>query len=473
MKLRRRAWILNALLAILLRTFSGDTPMRLLALGALALVGSVQAATLPSILRLDDFITSGVASPIALRHAGDGSGRIFITERAGSIRIWKNGALLATPFLTIPGVQAGGERGLLGLAFHPDFETNRRFFVHYSAANGNHTIAQYTASIANPDLADPPQVSHSAQIIFSSPDLASNHNGGDLHFGADGFLYASFGDGGPQNDPNEVAQNLGKRSINSIDYFLLGKIVRLDINNVTASGENDLCGAAIDGSARYAIPSSNPFANDTVVAGVGVNTCDEIWSFGFRNPYRFSFDRQTGDMWVGDVGQDSREETDFEPAGAGGRNYGWRCLEGTRINTTNSIHLSPGCAAILGGSPPANLVGPVLEWDHSLGVCSVIGGYVYRGPAQKLKGLYFSTDYCQGGGSGNSNTLFGFLERTRPNTFVETRLNGLNGTPNIVTSAVVGFGEDEAGHLYVVQQSGLIRRLFSNDIFGDSFGTSN
>ena len=320
-------------------------------------------------------------------HAGDGSGRLFVTVRSGSIRIVQSGSLLPTPFLSslTPAVYSTGfEQGLLGLAFHPDYETNGRFYVYYNAQPDGHTVlARYTRSASDPNQADPA----SAAVLLDMPQPNENHNGGDLRFGPDGYLYIAKGDGGGGGDE--------ARDLSS----LLGKMLRIDV----------------DSGSPYGIPPSNPFLSTP-------GARPEIWARGLRNPWRFSFDRQTGDMFIGDVGQDTWEEVDFEPAGSpGGVDYGWNVMEGPQC------YLAPTCNQ-------AGLTLPILYYgtpDNG----SVIGGSRYRGSAfPGLNGVYFYGDL----GSGQ----IWAAEPSGPGTW--------SGTPILSTGLFLGtVGEDEAGELYV------------------------
>jgi glucose/arabinose dehydrogenase len=347
------------------------------------------AAFPPPPVRLQS-IAAGLDRPVYLTHAGDGSGRLFLVEKPGRIRIWKDGALLPDPFLDITdGVtSAGSEQGLLGLAFDPDYRTNGRLFVDYIDRAGNTAIARYRVSAADPDKADPA----SGVILLGIPQPFPNHNGGDLAFGPDGYLYVGTGDGGSGGDPNGNGQNLG---------VLLGKILRLDVRGEDAS-----------------IPPGNPF-----VGRAGARP--EIWAYGLRNPWRFSFDRATGDLYIADVGQDAFEEIDFQAAGsAGGRNYGWSILE--------SFHPYRG-------GDTAGLTPPVAEYPHTLGNCSVTGGYVYRGSSlPALSGVYLFGDYCTG------------------NLWVLRRAgDGWQSADWFGTGIrISSFGEDEAGELYVLDYRG-------------------
>jgi glucose/arabinose dehydrogenase len=304
-------------------------------------------------------VVGGLSEPLFITHAGDASGRLFIVERPGRIRIFKNGSLLSTPFLDIQSIvrSNGGEQGLLGLAFHPLYETNGKFYVIYTAprsgdSNGSVlTLRQYTVSTSNPDLAN---AASGVTLLTIDHPTYTNHNGGTLAFGSDGYLYWSTGDGGSGGDPFNNAQNLNS---------LLGKILRLDV----------------DSASPYAVPASNPFFSDP-------NPNKKlIWAYGLRNPWRMSFDRLTHDLYIGDVGQNAREEVNFQPASSpGGENYGWRVMEGSLCYNPSS------------GCDRANKVLPVVEYDHSLG-CSVTGGYVYRGTEfASLQGYYLYGDFCSG-----------------------------------------------------------------------------
>ncbi len=352
-------------------------------------------ATLAPYVALDK-VAEGLAQPLFFGHAGDSTGRMFVVERAGRVRIISQGKLLGTPFLDLTALvgSSGSEQGLLGLAFHPHYASNGLFYVDYTDKSGNTVVARYQVS-ADPDVADP----GSAQTVLSVAQPAANHNGGMLVFGPDGFLYIGLGDGGGAGDPNNNAQSLDT---------LLGKILRLDI----------------DSASPYAIPPSNPFN-----ASADPNVKHEIWAYGLRNPWRFSFDRQTGDLFIGDVGQGRREEVDFQPAGdPGGENYGWRVLEG-------SLCYNPSTNCDRTG-----MTMPVVEYDHSSsGGCSITGGYVYRGSRfPELQGTYFYGDFCSG-------RIWGL-----------TRSGGLWSAPLALdtASAITSFGEDEAGELYVLDFGG-------------------
>lgn len=383
---------------------------------AWAVPAAAPAAAPDNSIALLPFLTE-LSSPVLITHAGDGSGRLFVVEQTGRIRVVVNGAVLPTAFLDLRSiVQAGGEQGLLGLAFHPNYASNGRFFVYYTAkpppgstcpssfnpaANcGDNTVAEYQVS-GNPEVANPTPV----RTLFALRDHFSNHNGGMLGFNprdAAGYLYVGTGDEGSGGDPLENAQNLG---------VLYGKILRLDVDT-------------IPGGQQYGIPPTNPFV------GQG-GARPEIWAYGVRNPWRWSFDRLTGDMFIGDVGQGQWEEIDFLPNGVGGRNFGWDDREGAHC-----FEPSSGCAT-------AGRTDPILEYDHALG-CSVTGGYRYRGSANPaLQGQYFYADYCAGR-----------IWRASQSGQTWTAVEALDTTHNIS-----GFGEDAAGELYVVTLGGSIFRL--------------
>ncbi len=301
-------------------------------------------------------VARSLSKPVFVTHAGDGSGRLFIVEQGGRIRILRNGSILATPFLNISAkVTKGSEQGLLGLAFHPNYEANGTFYIYYTNVNGAIVIARHLRT-TNPDVANATGVT----LLTIGHPTYTNHNGGMLAFGPDGYLYAGTGDGGSSGDPGNHGQSRNT---------LLGKILRIDIDLET-------------GGRKYAIPPGNPYAGAT--PGL-----DEIWSFGLRNPWRFSFDGRTGDLWIGDVGQNRYEEIDRSQAVNGvdagkGLNYGWRVLEGNACYNPSS-----GCST--SGKTP-----PMAVYSHSLG-CSVTGGYVYRGLAYRgLVGGYLFGDFCSG-----------------------------------------------------------------------------
>jgi glucose/arabinose dehydrogenase len=307
--------------------------------------GMVRAA---STIDLEPIATS-LIRPVAITHAGDSSNRLFITLQEGQIVIYNGTQVLPTPFLDINSlVSCCGEQGLLSVAFHPNYPSNGFFYVNYTNNAGDTVIARYTVS-ADPNTANP----NSAVILLTIPQPFTNHNGGQLQFGSDGYLYIGTGDGGSSGDPEDNGQDV---------ETLLGKVLRIDVDN----------------GLPYAIPPDNPFVTDP--AGL-----DEIWAFGLRNPWRLSFDRLTGDLWIADVGQSNWEEVNLQPAtSAGGENYGWRLMEGKHC-----FNPSTNCNDEI-------LTLPILEYSHSFG-CSITGGYRYRGTQIPYHyGTYFYGDYCSG-----------------------------------------------------------------------------
>ncbi len=337
-------------------------------------------------------VISGLDQPLYFTSAKDGTNRRFIIEQPGRIRVLQPGASTTSLFLDISSrVLSGGERGLLGLAFHPQFSTNRRFYVDYTRRpDGATIIAEYRVSTGNPNVADTTE-----NILLTIPQPYENHNGGMVEFGPDGFLYIGMGDGGSGNDPQNRAQNIEE---------LLGKILRIDVDHIGTP------------------PSSNPF--------VGRAGRDEIFAYGMRNPWRFSFDRLTGQLYVGDVGQEGREEVDIVNNGG---NYGWRVFEGTRCT-----NLGPASCSTPGFIPP------ITVYDHVSGRCSITGGYVYRGTQASLPyGAYVYGDFCSG-------EIF-MLRDGIQTVLLDTTLD------------ISSFGEDEAGEIYVVALSGTISRLTNPD----------
>ena len=384
-------------------------------------------------------LTSNLTGPLAARHAGDGSGRLFVVEQGGAVRIWDGTQILSQPFMNIADriTTSGNEQGLLGLAFHPNFESNGLLYVNYSAggtspfANGTTVVSEFQV-----DAADPNDVDESTErVILTVVQDFSNHNGGDVHFGPDGYLYIGMGDGGSGNDPCFRAQTLDPANImtgggceNDESVALLGKMLRIDVDNTTPAGSNQLCGDDGTGAAEYAIPADNPFAGDDAD-----NACDEVWAYGLRNPFRFSFDRSTGDLLIGDVGQNVWEEIDFEPAASpGGVNYGWDFCEGDHDAGTTG----PGCTF------PSEA--PILEYQHASGRCSVEGGYRYRGPVASLYGLYIYGDFCTG------EIFFG--RENSPGDWQSAIFD-------TVGFGLTAFGEDEQGNVYVTRQGGTLYRF--------------
>jgi len=314
-----------------------------------------------------ELFVSGIDRPVFMTTANDGTGRIFVIEQEGAIRIVEaDGTLLPTKFMDIDGTVVGGdsggnEQGLLGLAFHPDYATNGRFFVNYTGSGGDTRVAEYQVSAADPNIAD----AGSGDVIMFMDQPFSNHNGGWIGFGPDGYLYVAMGDGGSANDPGNRAGNLSN---------MLGKMHRIDVD-----GGDDF---PADPNQDYEVPADNPFVDDPD----NPNAIESIWAYGLRNPWRTSFDRETGDLWIADVGQFSREEVNFAPNGdAGGQHYGWRCREGF------------GSTGLACGST-SGFTEPVHQFTHSGGNCSITGGYAYRGCelGDDYTGKYFFSDYCSG-----------------------------------------------------------------------------
>ena len=344
-------------------------------------------------------IVSGLNFPLYLSAPPGDLSRLFIVEKGGVIRIVKNGALLPSPFLDISArVSTGSEQGLLGLAFDPDYASTGRFIVHYTDAAGDTQLSSFQLS-SDPDVADP----GSEAIILTADQPYDNHNGGQVLFGPDGFLYLGLGDGGSAGDPEGRGQDLSD---------LLGSILRIDLRT----------------SAPYTVPPDNPFV------GV-VGASPEVWSYGLRNPWRFSFDRATGDLYIADVGQGNFEEVDISLAadGAGkGVNYGWNRMEGAHC-------YSSGCS-------PSGLAQPALEYSHGEG-CSITGGYVYRGSAvPALQGQYFFSDWCRGW--------------VRSFRYSGGSATELTEWPSLRTGGtIVSFGEDAAGEVYVVESGGRVSKI--------------
>ncbi|HEY1952734.1 MAG TPA: PQQ-dependent sugar dehydrogenase [Gemmatimonadaceae bacterium] len=338
-------------------------------------------------LKLAPFVSTGLTSPVFLTQPLD-DGRIFVVEQAGRIRVVKNGALQATPFLDISSkVLSGGERGLLSVAFHPQYATNHFFYVYFTTqTNGDIHIERYTATSA--DVADP---ASAKVIITASHSLQSNHNGGLVSFGPDGMLYAGLGDGGGAGDPYLNGQNFNT---------ILAALIRIDV----------------DHGDPYAIPADNPFAGQA-------NKRGELWAKGLRNPWRYAFDKTTGLLYIADVGQDLHEEIDVVPATSGGINYGWNVTEGL------SCYNATTCSK-------TGFQDPILDYPHSAGACSITGGYVYRGTAiTGLQGHYLYSDYCAG-----------FLKSVRYAAGAAAdRIDW-----GVTASGVTSFGQDFGGELYLL-----------------------
>ena len=352
-------------------------------------------------------LKSGFTNPLLVTSAGDGTNRLFVVEQAGDVRVIKNHTVLPTPFLDLRGrISSGGERGLLGLAFHPDFPTHPYVYVNFTNPDGNTAVNRYTVNPASPDVA----VFSSGVRLLTIAQPYPNHNGGNLAFGPDGYLYIGMGDGGSSGDPQNRAQD-----INS----LLGKMLRIDVDHTT-------------GTTKYVSPSTNPY--------VGRTGLDEIWSRGLRNPWRFSFDRSTGQLWIGDVGQDRWEEIDRSipvgttPAGRG-VNYGWPILEGRAC-----YRPATGCSS-------SGTVLPVATYAHVVSGadnCSVTGGFVYRGVAYPaLRGGYVFGDYCSG--------RMWVMSATAAAPATATLVRDATASPHL---AISSFGEGDFGELYVCDIAG-------------------
>jgi glucose/arabinose dehydrogenase len=341
----------------------------------------------------------GLASPLYVGAANDDRSRLFVIEQAGRIRIVRDGRLVDRPFLDISDrITSGGERGLLGLAFSPSFATDGRFYVDFTDGDGNTVVAEYRTSTGDPDLGDP----SSERVLVRIDQPFPNHNGGGLAVDRNGLLWIATGDGGSAGDPQGNGQRLDT---------LLGKLLRIDPRP--------------SGGAPYAIPADNPFVGRP-------DARPEIWAYGLRNPWRFSFDRATGDLWIGDVGQDAWEEIDHVPAGApGGLDFGWNRMEGRH------------CYEPATGCDTSGLTLPVAEYSHAEG-CAVTGGFVYRGAAlPALVGTYVYGDYCSG-------RIWGLAA------------SGGDTTPTILDDsgrAISSFGEDAAGELYLTDLGGALLRL--------------
>lgn len=408
-------------------------------------------------------VASGFPQGLAVRNAGVGDPRVFVVSQDGFIRIRDAGAPgpRSAPFLNVsasgtvpPGnFTAGGERGLLGLAFHPQYATNGFFFVYYTDGFGDVRIARFSRSAQDPNIADPA----SGVTILRVDKDQSNHNGGDIHFGPDGFLYFAIGDGGGGGDPCERAQTLNPADLinvggncpvdanyvnsggNADARALQGKMVRIDINGTTPAGANQLCADNPDGSAPYAIPASNPFSGADAQSG-----CDEIFHYGLRNPFRFSFDRLNGDLFIGDVGQSVQEEISFAANGSAGINFGWDICEGT--------------ANFEGSCGTAGLTAPILFYTRSANpnACSVTGGFRYRGAeVTQIAGRYLYADYCSG--------QFWAATEGAGGAWTSAAL------PPLPAFGTAGFGEDSRGELYIADLSGTGRLYQIFGLFSDGF----
>ena len=344
-------------------------------------------------------VASGLSSPVGVTGARDGSRWLYVVEQDGFVRIFRGGELRARPFLDVSDrTEGGGEQGLLGLAFHPSYATNRRLFVNYTDLNGDTVVAEFRRTRRHPLLVR----RRSERVLLRVDQPFPNHNGGALAFGPDGMLYVALGDGGSAGDP----QNNGQRK-----DTLLGKVLRIDVSSRDSA---------------YEVPDDNPFAGDPTARS-------EIWDYGLRNPWRISFDRATGALWIADVGQGEWEEVDREPAGSpGGFNYGWRVKEGR-----DCYPAGEDCDVV--GGALEEMTDPLAVYSHDDG-CSITGGYVYRGRAfPDLAGNYFFGDYCSGRVWA---VAAGGPDRQEPVELLDTELS------------ISSFGEDDRGELYVTDLAG-------------------
>ncbi|HOA24928.1 MAG: PQQ-dependent sugar dehydrogenase [Aggregatilineales bacterium] len=337
-------------------------------------------------------VAGGLRSPIGLAHAGDGSRRLFVVEKDGTIRIIQDGQLLPQPFLDITDRvgSSGSEQGLLGLAFHPEYASTGFFFVNYTDAAGNTVVSRFRVT-EDPNRADPA----SEEVVLTQEQPASNHNGGHLAFGPDGYLYIGLGDGGGAGDVFGQGQN---------PHTWLGSMLRIDVDTLP-----------------YSVPPDNPFVGTS-------DGADEVWAYGLRNPWRYSFDRATNNLYIADVGQNVYEEVNVQPAGStGGENYGWPIMEG--------LHCYPEGVSCDG----SGFVQPIAEYSHEFG-CSITGGYVYRGEAfPAMQGVYFYGDFCSG-------IIWGLA--------VEGSMSGESMQLADTDTWIASFGEDEAGELYLADMGG-------------------
>lgn len=372
----------------------------LFSLTMMSFFGQSQTITLQS-------FATGFDSPVEITNAGDS--RLFVVQKGGLIRILNsNGSINTTPFLNLSTlISSDGERGLLGLAFHPNYAANGYFYVNYTNTSGNTVIARYSVNSGNPDIAN---ITGTILMTISQP--YTNHNGGSIKFGADGYLYIGMGDGGSGGDPGNRAQNINEN---------LGKMLRIDVNSTI--------------SPFYTSPATNPY--------VGVAGNDEIWAIGLRNPWKFSFNRLNGDLWIADVGQGAIEEINkiVNPLPNTGINFGWRCYEG------NSTYNTSGCA------PSSTMTFPFAQYARSGGACSVTGGYFYTGSTYpNFQNHYFFTDYCDD------------KIRMVNSAGVITTTTSFSGN-NFVT-----FGEDMNGELYIAGiSSGTIYKIIDSSLSSSDF----
>lgn len=403
-------------------------PSRIVAVLTLALVLILTAAA-PAVAGVGGLadlelipLASGLSNIVAISHAGDG--RLFLVDQTGFVRVYDGTSVLPTPFLDVSAlISFGFEQGLLSIAFHPDYATNGLFYVFYSDVATEPVIARYEVSV-DPNVADP-----TSGVTLLNPFHFGGHYGSHLQFGPDGYLYFTLGDGGQQQDPECRAQNLS---------LLQGKMMRIDVDQ------------NVGVPPFHGIPPDNPFV------GAG-DPPDEVWAIGFRNPWRFSFDRLTGDLFIADVGQNTREEVSFQPAGSpGGENYGWKVMEGTFCFDPDPI--DPDCPAGVASCFDPSYTPPIIEYDHGSGDCSITGGYLYRGSREPaLAGHYVYGDWCTG-------NLWAASE------------SGGTWTSELLTPSLPGvttFGEGVDGEIYVTAGSTLYRLGNNAAIFADGFETSD
>lgn len=374
-------------------------------------------------------VASGLSQPVQVISPPGDYQRFFVVEQSGAIKVYSNGSYVGVFLDLAAKISCCSERGLLGMAFHPQYSANRKFYVCYTDTSGTSVVAEYFASASNPNLADPTE-----RILLTQTQPYSNHNGGQILFGPnDGYLYIGLGDGGSGGDPGNRAQNLNT---------WLGKMLRIDVN-------------AADAGKQYHVPTDNPFFGPT--AGL-----DEIWALGLRNPWRYSFDRLNGDLYIADVGQNNWEELNHQPAvSTGGVNYGWRLKEGNV------------CYNPVSNCDPGNVLqSPVHVYDHNGGRCSITGGFVYRGPAiPEFQGRYFFADYC-------SDQIWSLRMVNGAATDLQEHTAALapGGALNILS--ISGFGEDALGELYICDLGGgevfkILRNPSLPDADGDGWPNSS
>jgi glucose/arabinose dehydrogenase len=394
---------------------------------ALLCLPTILLAQVPANLHLEtliqrDAMPAGLDKGlVAVRNAGDGTNRLFLLEQDGQVWAWDGDQVHSTPFLDIKSeVTLDQYSGLFGLVFHPDYATNGHFFVNYTYTTDSGAermrTERFTVLADDPNLAD----LATRRVIIEYENNSGHHNGGDIAFGPDGFLYIAMGDSGGQEDPFKAGQDTSG---------LAGTIMRIDPDGTAPKTPNGLCGLV----QNYAIPPANPFANSR-------EGCDEIWAFGLRNPWRMSFDRATGDLFISDVGQWKYEEVNVQPAASkGGENYGWDCKEAGQDFTGPSSSACPG----------VDMVDPQLEYDHSGGQCSITGGYRYRGAIKDLQGIYIYADLC-------SSEIF-FAEQASTGAWNRSMWS------KTAASYITSFGEDEAGEVLIVQYYGDLLRFAAGE----------